>query len=102
MDADAFRSRLAATIAWCRPRFAMDRPKDLLRSADLQPSIIITSSDELAPVHCAVDSVVDRRKSILGPVDINKTTMDGRLFGFYVRQTLFDGVSEMETIIGWL
>ena len=97
MDADIFRSRLAATIAWCRPRFATDRPKDSLRSTDLQPSIIITSSDELAPVHSAVDSVIDRRASILGPVDNNNISKNGRLFGFYVRQTLFDGVSEMET-----
>jgi hypothetical protein len=97
MDADAFRSNLAATIAWCRPRFDNDRRKTSLRSDDMEPSLIITSSDDLPPVHRAVDTLVDRRASLLRPGDTDNIERDGRLFGFYVRHTLFDGVSEMET-----
>ena len=97
MDVNAFRSHLAATITWCRPRFAMDRRKESLRSDDLRPSIIITASNELTPVHRAVASVIDRRASILGPIDVETVKVDGRLFGFYVRDTFFDGVSEIET-----
>lgn len=97
MDADAFRSNLAAAITWCRPRFAIGHPKDSLRSDDLRPPIIITASDDLTPVHRAVASVVERRKSMLGAMGLDAVKMDGRLLGFYVRQTLFDGVSETET-----
>jgi hypothetical protein len=97
MNVDAFRSNLAATIAWCRQRFDNDHRKASLRSKDLQPSLIITSSNDLAPVHRAVNSLIDRRASILGPIDTTNVESDGRSFGFFVRQTLFDGVSEMET-----
>lgn len=75
----------------------MDCRKESLRSDDLRPSIDITTSDELTPVHRAIASVIDRRTSILGPIDLDTVKMDGRLFGFYVRYTFFDGVSEIET-----
>lgn len=97
MDPDAFRSNLTATIAWCRPRFDNDHRKTSLRSDDLKPSLIVTRSDDLTLVHRAVHSLVDRRASVLCGHDIDDIELDGRLLGFYVRQTLFDGVSEMET-----
>jgi hypothetical protein len=97
MDADSFRTNLAATITWCRARFAIDRPKESLRSDELCPPIIITASNELAPIHHAVASVIQRRASILGTSGFDDVKMGGRLLGFYVRQTVFDGVSEIET-----
>jgi hypothetical protein len=97
MDAAAFQSILAVTFTWCRPRFAIEHPKESLRSDTLHPSIIITASDGLLLVHLTVASVVERRSSILGSTGFDAIKIEGRLLGFYVRQTISDGVSETET-----
>ena len=75
----------------------MDHPKTSLRSDALKPSIEIAGDYDLSQIHHAVAAVVKRRASTLGSIDIDNIEMDGRLFGCYVRQTLFDGVSKMET-----
>lgn len=97
MTVDAFRSQLGATITWCRPRFTIDRPKESLRSDELKPSELITAFDDLAPVHRAVSVVINRRASFIKQVTPDAGAINGRLLGFYVRQTLFEGVSEIET-----
>src|SRR5215213_7321002 len=97
MNLDEFGQKLGATIAWCRPRFSMDRPVDSIRSTALAPPIEIVHFDDLEPMHQAVDLVTKRSAAMLGSINLAELGYDGRLFGLFVRYSLFDGVSALET-----
>ena len=71
--------------------------KNRSETKELQPPHIVTTSNDLSPIQDAVRSLNVRRASMLGPIDTNSIEVDGRLLGFYVRQSLFDGAAEAET-----
>jgi hypothetical protein len=91
-----FRSHLATTVAWCRPRFNPNGVEQSLRSDALRPSHGM-SFDDLEAIHRTVSSVVSRRESLVGNLRLAQLSIDGRLLGFYPRETIFDGVSAEET-----
>ncbi len=103
IDIDAFKWRLAETIAWCVNHASVDNPRDCLRDHQLRPPSFWYPT-EVYPRQAIVEALATRRAAQLldwrGNNPVKEPASDlagGRLLLYYPYANLDDGASESES-----
>lgn len=96
--ATEYRRQLAATLAWCEPRFDPARATDSLRSPVLgPPRNIVHAVTDLPGIAAEVAAVLARRADLLGRVPpVASLPAGDRILAFLPRDSLFHGSSPPE------
>ena len=94
-----YRRQLAATLAWCQPRFDPARAAESLRSPELgPPRNIVHEVTDLAGVAVEVAGILARREQRLGgkAAPVSALPAGDRILAFFPRDSLFHGSSPPE------
>jgi hypothetical protein len=94
-----YQQQLAATLAWCRPRFDPADAADSLRPPELgPPRNIVHGVTDLAGIAAEVAGVLARRMKLLGRAPLLATELppDDRVLAFRPQRSLFHGTSPPE------
>ncbi len=94
-----YRRQLAATLAWCEPRFDPACPADSLRSPELGPRRnIVHGGSHVDVIAAEVAAVLARRQELLGsrPAPAAALPPGDRILAFLPRRSLFHGSSPPE------
>jgi hypothetical protein len=94
-----YQRQLAATLAWCQPRFDTVRVADSLRSPELgPPRNIVFAVEGVAGIATEVAAVAARRLHLLGaaPSPALRLPTGDRILAFLPRDSLFHGRSPPE------
>lgn len=93
-----YRQQLAATLAWCQPRFDPTRAADSLRSPELgPPRNIVHEVTDLPGIAAEVATVIARRAELIGSVPpVAGLPAGDRVLAFLPRDSLFHGSSPPE------
>jgi hypothetical protein len=102
-----YRRQLAATLAWCEPRFDPARAADSLRSTELgPPRNIVHERTHVDLIAAEVAAVLARRQERLGskPAPATALPPGDRILAFLPRRSLFHGSSppECDGQDGWI
>ena len=94
-----YRRQLAATLAWCEPRFDPARAADSLRSPELGPRRnIVHGGSHVDVIAAEVAAVLARRQELLGsrPAQAAVLPPGDRILAFLPQRSLFHGSSPPE------